>query len=47
MVRLAHFHFARRNIPHARVQIELFPFGMAKLARTDKHVWGELQRQLG
>jgi hypothetical protein len=46
MVRLAHFHLASRDIPYPRVQIDFFPFRMAKLAGANENVGRELQCQL-
>ena len=36
MVRLAHFHLFRRYGPERAVQIELVPFGMARLAGANE-----------
>jgi hypothetical protein len=47
MVRLAHFHLARRDNPQCAVQIELAPFGMAQFTGADKYMGRNLQGQLG
>ncbi len=39
----AHFHFRRRDAPLGLLKIELSPFSLAKLARSDKDQRRKLQ----
>ena len=43
----AHFHFRCRNAPLGMLKIKLSPFGLAKLARSDKDQWCKLQGCFG
>lgn len=47
VVRLAHFHLARRIDPERAIQIKPTPFGMAQFARAHIGMWRDLQGQLG
>ena len=47
IVRFTRFHLARRDNPERAIQIDFSPFGVAKFARADKDVGGDLQCLLG
>src|SRR3546814_2138114 len=47
MMRLTHLHLFGGDDPDGALKIELLPFRMAKLARTDKDVRCNLQRLFG